>query len=157
MKSSIKDELWLHSVAQLGYSCEVHFKGQGSTLQQSHPSSAYHYRSTESEIAFRVTIQSTNQWTQWGKDHNVNFGTRGCVRLMASFLQTAKPCVIFQIRLLDPVNQNNVSTHIVLGQQPGVTFKMSVFAEIHMTFASERSTSAIGPSAHRGTGKVSLM
>lgn len=82
-----------------------------------------------------VTIQSTNQRTKWGKDHNVNFGTRGCARLQASFLQTAEPCVIFQIRLLDTVHQNSVSTHIVLGRQTGVTFKMSGFTEIHMTFA----------------------
>lgn len=82
-----------------------------------------------------VTIQSTNQRTKWGKDHNVSFGTRGRARLRANFLQTAEACVIFQIRLLDAVHQNSVSAHIVLGRQMGVTFKMSGFAEIHMTFA----------------------
>lgn len=74
----------------------VRLKSQGSTSQQRHPSSAYHYRRTESKIALMVTIQSTNQRSKWGKDHSVNFGTWDVLALRPVFFKQPNPVLFFR-------------------------------------------------------------
>lgn len=129
-------------VAQLGYSFASASKLCLATKPSKFSISLQENRIRNSLNGHHPKYQSEKQV---GKRSQCELWDMGCApSVKASFLQTAQPCVIFQIRLLDRVNPNNVSTHIVLGQQPGDTFKMSVFAEIHMICAWEESTSARG-------------
>lgn len=80
-----------------------------------------------------VTIQSTNQRSEWGKDHNVNFGSGDVLAFRPLPFQQPNPVLFFSSGYWT-VNQNSASARIVLGWQPGVTFKLSGLTEIHTTF-----------------------
>lgn len=123
---------------------------RGFHLAYSRPSPAYHYRRAASEIALMVTIQSTNQRSEWGKDHNVNFGSGDVLGLRPLSFQQPNPVLFFSSGYWTPLTKT--AFQLVLSLDGDQELPLSCL-DSHDLCVRERSTSARGVTLQRADGR----